>query len=240
MQPEEIEQLYDESYVRDYERKFLHAEITRQDCAHEVELIRSLLTPNSRWLDVACGTGYYLSRFPEISRAGLDASHAMLEKARAVNPNGSFHHGSFLDAHGEWNDQWDLVSCMWYSYGLVDSMRQVEQLFANLASWTAPTGRLFLPLADPRLITLMDIPYRLSGPWPGEVTVTGIIWSYSEHDGTKVHRHQVAPHIEVVQHLLGAFFEKLEILTYPPALPDWGVGRQALVASQKKSMRKGD
>ncbi|MHC5820258.1 MAG: methyltransferase domain-containing protein [Nostoc sp.] len=40
----------------------------------------------AKWLEVACGTGYFLSCFPEIERAGLDISPAMLKVAKQANP----------------------------------------------------------------------------------------------------------------------------------------------------------
>ena len=46
----------------------------------------------------------------------------MLALARQTNPGVTFHLGNFLDHRPEWCSRWDLVSCMWYAYGLVESM----------------------------------------------------------------------------------------------------------------------
>jgi SAM-dependent methyltransferase len=225
--------LYDDSYAATYDDKFLRSELARSDAEHEVTLLARWLSADSRWLDVACGTGFFLSRFPHVHREGLDLSPAMLREAQRVNPGVTFHQGSFLDEHEEWRERWDLVSCMWYAYGLVDSMAEIEKLVANLARWTSPTGRCFVPLADPRLITGVDLPRVLNSPWPGETSVTGIIWSYVEPGG-KIHAHQLAPHVEYMEALFATHFDTIELETYPPALPGWEGRRRALVATGRK------
>src|SRR4051794_37887254 len=85
MKREEIGRLYDHEYAASYDEKFLLSPLHISDTRHEVELLRSFLTPQVTWLDVACGTGYFLRQFPEIPRAGIDLSPAMLERARAAN-----------------------------------------------------------------------------------------------------------------------------------------------------------
>ena len=139
MDPKAIARLYDADYAASYEDKFLTSDLARADMEHEVRVLRRWLTSGARWLDVACGTGYFLSQFPDVTREGLDLSPAMLTRARATNPGIAFHEGSFLDRHDEWNDLWDLVSCMWYAYGMVDTMQEIEILIENLAAWTSPS-----------------------------------------------------------------------------------------------------
>ena len=236
MRPEELRRLYDDEYAATYEAKFLATPFTRSDTAHEVQLLGEWLTPGVRWLDVACGTGYFLSRFPAIERAGLDLSPSMLAVARAANPDTPFVEGNFLDPHPEWSGRWSLVSCMSYAYGLVGSMAELHQLIANLASWTSSDGRCFIPLADPRLIAGVDLPYEFVGVWPGTVRITGIQWSYIEDEGARVHEYQLAPQTEVMQELVSAFFEHVELVTYPPAMPGWEGRRKALVGRGRRTL----
>jgi SAM-dependent methyltransferase len=226
-------QLYDQRYAATYDERFLTSEIARVEAEYEITLLAGWLKPGQRWLDVACGTGFFLSRFPTVEREGLDLSPDMLALARQANPGVTFHQRDFLDDCPEWRDRWDLVSCMWYAYGLVSTVRDIERLVANLALWTSPTGRCFVPLADPRLISGVELPYRLRSPWPGQASITGILWSYSEDGGTKVHAHQVAPHVEYMEELFGRYFSTVELEVYPPAAPNWEGRRRALVASQK-------
>jgi len=231
---DQLLRLYDRDYAASYEEKFLTSELAKADAEHELRLLAGWLTPGSRWLDVACGTGFFLRHFPEIERAGLDLSPAMLDLARQTNSGVQFHNRSYLDHIPEWENEWDLVSCMWYAYGLVSSMAEIDALVANLAAWTSPVGRCFVPLADPRLISGVDLPHTLESPWPGETSVAGIIWTYAEQEHDKVHRYQIAPHVEHMQALFARHFETVELETYPPALPGWAGRRRALVATRKR------
>jgi hypothetical protein len=63
----------------------------------------------------------------------------------------------------------------------VDTFDEIAQALANLADWTAPGGRCFLPVADPDLIARTALPDRLPyGPTgeAGEVRIEGIVWTF--------------------------------------------------------------
>ena len=135
----------------------------------------------------------------------------------------------------DWRGRWGLVSCMWYAYNLVDSLRDLILLIENLAGWTAPDGTCFVPLADPRLITGADLPYHAASPNPGKVMITGILWSYVEDGGQKVHAHLIAPNLEFMVEQFETFFESVSIIRYPPTSPGWK-GRPALIATRKRAL----
>lgn len=236
MNRDELLRLYDRQYAETYDAKFLESELARSDTAHELRLLAGWLTDGARWLDVACGTGFFLSRFPGIERVGLDLSPAMLDVARRTNPGIELVEASYLLPRSEWRDAWDLVSCMWYAYGLVSSIADLEVLVANLAEWTSPQGRCFVPLADPQLIAGVELPTQVASPWPGEVTITGILWSYREMNGSKVHAHQIAPNIDYMREVFGRYFQSVELELYPPASPEWKGRRCAIVATAKRSL----
>ena len=221
MRPEDVRDLYDDAYAASYERKFLESDQTSADAAFEIEVLRSLLSPGARWLDVACGTGYFLRRFPDIDRAGIDLSPSMLARARAANPGVEIREHDFRMPIPEWADAFDVVSCMWYAYGYAQSMHELAMLIANLAAWTAPRGCCFVPLADPNLLVRQNLPYHLETGWPGEVYITGVLWSYVENEpyGSKVHRHMIAPAVEVMTDAFRAHFEEIELQTYPSTRP---------------------
>jgi SAM-dependent methyltransferase len=226
MTPDQIRAVYNSRYAAEYDARFLESELAKPDAQFEIATLKDLLNPGSRWLDVACGTGYFLSLFPEIERAGLDVSPAMLEVAGARNPGVQFHCRSYLEPMPEWQDHWSLVSCMWYAYGYVSSMIEFGQLVNNLSAWTGPDGACLLPLCDPRLLTGLPIPYQVSGcPWPGQVIVTGITWSYIEEKGAR-HEDQITPQVPHILALFREHFEQLDLITYPSA-------RQALLARKK-------
>ncbi len=235
MDRQQILRLYDATYAADYERRFVHSELGRSDAQFEVELLGQLLSDGHRWLDVACGTGYFLAQFPGTLRAGLDLSPAMLERARAANPEIELRQADFRDPQPDWDGCWDLVSCMWYAYGLVESMTDVRTVLANLARWTRPGGTCFLPLADPRLISGCPLPYHdAASPWSGRVYITGITWTYEEDEGRKVHRHMLCPQIEWIEEQFVPWFDELNIVSYPPAMPGWEGVRRALVARGRR------
>lgn len=234
MKPNDVKRLYDADYASSYEAKFLTSEVNYPDTEFELKLVGELLPSDAEWLDVACGTGYFLKAFPHMRRMGADLSPAMLERARSENPGVEFHEHDFRMARPEWVDRFGLVSCMWYAYTLVDTIQEIDQVVANLAAWTRADGTCFVPLADPRLISRCNLPYHIQDRNPGQVVVTGILWSFSEADGTKVHQHLVTPQVEYMTASFGRFFEDIRIVIYPHKA-DGIHGRPALVARGKRS-----
>lgn len=248
MDREQIRALYDEPYAAAYDAKFIESALATPESEHEVRLLAKLLQSGSRWLDVACGTGYFLSRFPQQEREGLDLAPAMLAIATRANPGVKFHEGDFLEPRPAWHGRWDLVSCMWYAYGLVNTLDQVAMLVANLAAWTAPSGKCFVPLADPRLIAGVTLPYDLEYPMAGSrIQVSAIVWSFIEDEGAKVHTHQLAPSVDWMVAEFRRHFETVTLETYPPPQRQRAAGaswawrqaersRIALVASEKRGL----
>jgi len=234
MTRDEVVQLYDDAYASEYEDAFLLAPALRSDTDAELRLLEQLLRSGVSWLDVACGTGYFLRHFPHVERAGMDLAPAMLKLARQGNPDIPLREHDFRDPLPGWNGRWGLVSCMWYAYGLVESMTDLMRLIENLWSWTASGGTVFMPLADPRLITGVNLPYEAPTTSPGRVMITGIQWSYVEDGGRKVHAHLLAPNIEFMVEQFERYYSKVEVVRYPPAFPGWQ-GRPALIASDRKS-----
>jgi SAM-dependent methyltransferase len=233
MKVQDIVRLYDDAYAAKYEQEFLLDPLVRSDTEAELRLLEQLLAPGVTWLDVACGTGFFLRHFPNVDRAGIDLSPAMLRLARQGNPTILLREHDFRDPIPEWDNRWELVSCMWYAYGFADTVGDLEKLIANLWSWTSMTGRCFIPLADPRLITGVNLPYQAPTHNAGRVMITGILWSYIEDEIGADHAHLLAPNLEFMVELFGQYFECVEIIRYPPAFNGWE-GRPALVASGKK------
>ena len=132
MKEDDIRTLYDQAYAAAYDDRFLTGPPWAELGARfEVELIAELLDGATKgWLDVACGTGWFLSQFPGVERAGLDLSPAMLELASSRTSGVRFVEGSYLDPDDEWVDAWSLVSCMWFAYGYVDTVDEVETVIA--------------------------------------------------------------------------------------------------------------
>jgi SAM-dependent methyltransferase len=235
MHPEEVRRLYDTDYAATYDARFLGGAIVAPDAQFEVELLRTLLQGGPDWLDVACGTGHFLRQFPHVRRTGIDLSPAMLERARQGNEGVEFLEQDFRQPRQEWSGRFGLISCMWYAYTLVDTMADISVLVRNMADWTSASGTCFLPLADPRLIARVDLPrehFFGSGADGGRVTIDGILWSYIEEDGRKVHAHLVTPQVEYMVAEFGRHFTDVRVVRYPHK-PDGIHGRPALIATGK-------
>jgi SAM-dependent methyltransferase len=229
MKREELERLYDDRYAATYDAKFLQAPSALAHVRFELDVVRSLLPRGARWLDVACGTGYFLRAFPDVDRAGIDVSPAMLARAREANAGVELRRHDFRDPIPEWAGRFTLVSCMWYAYSYVESMNEFERFVANLATWTAPDGVCFVPVGDPELIARTRLPDDIATPlWPGETRITGLTWSYTE-DG-KVHS-LLAPTVPYVTERFARFFEDVTIVDYPATEP-----RRALIARNKRDV----
>ena len=232
MRREEIVRLYDDEYATSYDDKFLLSPLAKSDSNLELELLRGFLKPGVTWLDVACGTGYFLQHFPHVKRAGLDLSASMLRLARHRNPGVPIIEHDFRDPLPQWHDCWGLVSCMWYAYALGDSIRDALRLIENLVAWTTPEGSCFVPLADPSMIAGVNLPRQAPSAWAGKVMIDGIVWSYVEDDGRKVHSHLITPSIEFMVKQFQSYFEKVSVIQYPPAHEGWE-RRSAVVAARK-------
>ena len=74
MKRHDIVQLYSDAYAAKYEEEFLVAPLARSDTEAELQLLEKFLVPGVNWLDVACGTGFFLRHFPDVDRAGIDIS----------------------------------------------------------------------------------------------------------------------------------------------------------------------
>lgn len=226
MKPDQVLHLYNKQYASTYNNKFLFSDLAEEDTKFELQTLAKLLNSQGPWLDVACGTGYFLSKFPHIERSGLDLSLDMLKIAENDNPGILFHKRDFRDEVPEWEGKWSLVSCMWYAYGLVESMNEVKQLIKNIATWTSETGVCFLPLSDPELVAGVTLPYEVfDSPWPGKVRITGVLWSYIESP-SECHEHMIAPQVQYMIELFEEYFSQVDMVEYPS-------GRRAIIAQKK-------
>ena len=246
MKIEEVLDLYDDAYAASYDARFLLLPWGQQASEFELSLIRRELGETGSYLDVACGTGWFLSQFPGRDRAGLDISPAMLAKAASVNPDAYLRRGNYLDDQPDWHDRWDLISCMWFAYCYAETVADVERLIANMARWTTPTGAVLLPVCDYKALGLdpyhfTDFPYKsAASEFGGFMYFTSITWTWEEPGSENFHTHLVAPHEEHLIEVFSRHFKHVEIHHYPTVLLDveapepWVWNRKAILARHKR------
>lgn len=217
MNVDEVLKIYDDSYAHRYDESFLltpdHGFLAKTQ--FEVGLLRRLTRDAASWLDVACGTGYFLEHGrgrSNISCAGLDLSPAMLAMARRRNPDALLMQGNFLKPRAEFHGRWEVTSCMWGAYGLQETLAEIEALVENLAAWTGVGGRCFMPVFD---LSLFE-DRRVRGVLiPGvEVDFARDRWSFHEPDG-KMHRDMLAPPVAVIIDMFERHFGQAESIPYP-------------------------
>lgn len=238
MHRENVQIIYDEDYAQEYNQRFLLNERSKINADFEQETINNLLSEigdGAKWLDVACGTGYFLSRFPNIKRAGLDISPAMLKVAKQANPDPLFVQGDYRDKRPQWERKWDLVSCMWWAYSYVESLSELEKVVENFANWTSERGICFLPVCDPAELGTgaLKLPYTSKhiGEAGGYYRFEGVIWSWIDEEAEKHHLALLAPQVEYMVSLFKNYFEQVEVIEYPSVK---GAKRKAIVARYKK------
>jgi SAM-dependent methyltransferase len=235
MDAAEVCRIYDEDYAAIYDESFLLGPHFRECTEFENSLIGSFLRHAQSWLDVACGTGYFLSRFPTVHRCGLDIAPAMLQQAARANPGVCLVEGDYREARPEWHGQWELVSCMWYAYCYAGSVSDVETVVRNLAGWTATGGTCFLPVCDPDVLCKTKLPYRPPADSDdGFLEVTAIVWNWIDEPSGRRHTGLVAPHLDHLVALFESVFEEVEVLVYPAFQADCLQSRKAIVARMKR------
>ena len=233
MREREVLDVYNSGYAAGYEARFL-TEWRKPHTDFEIETLGRLMPAHEPWLDVACGTGYYLSQFPDAAREGLDLSPDMLARARRANPGVTFHEGSFFEPRPEWTDRWGLVSCLGNAYVVVQTMEQIRTVIGNLARWTSPTGACFLPLTPCDGLQGASIPYDTPALHPGRIIITGVTWTYVEESGER-HEALIAPQAQYLTEQFLRYFHEVESLVYPRLRPEWEPVQRALVARRKRT-----
>jgi SAM-dependent methyltransferase len=187
-----------------------------------IEVTGRILKDASNWLDAGCGTGYFLSQFPGVKRAGFDLTPAMLDVAAKANPDAMFFKQHDLRVmNEEWKGKWDFVSTTGMPWCYLNTMDEIELCLKNLVSYVAPGGKLMLepldisdllPIPFPQYYTEKDLPEHVP-------VITGVIWSLKENG--VFHNNMIFPSIDHWIRWLSEYFLEVEILACgelsPPA-----------------------
>jgi len=242
MKKENLLAIYNQKYAETYNHKFLTNPFSQISADFELGQLKGLVNKETSWLDIGCGTGYFLSMFPGIRRAGMDLSPDMLTAAKMVNPDALFFkEADFRLDVLEWHEQWSFITCMWYPYSYVESLTELEMMVNNMIAWVKPGGDMYMPVADLEDFRpeIPAVPYeKHEEVYGGLIYISAYTWTWVEDDEAKTHVHMIAPHIEHVVRLMEPFFETIEIVRYPPAYEGW-VSRKAIVARNKYKKDEG-
>jgi SAM-dependent methyltransferase len=239
MKKEKVWDIYTSDYAANYNDTFLLDPYSKAGADFELSIIKQLINDDTEWLDIACGTGYFLSQFPRVQRAGYDLSPAMLAEAKRVNPNALFfRQGDFRVDIPEWYNKWSLLTCMWSAYCYVETVAEVEKLIDNMIKWTSEGGSIFIPIVDLEDLRVINVPYEEpNAVYDGVTYITSCTWTWIEKDTSKFHQNMVAPHVEHFIRLLQPFFETIELVYYPVFQSGWGA-KKALVAKNKVNLQE--
>lgn len=230
-----VTNLYDDEYAEQYDELWQLNPEWRAEVEHYVESFRQCLDPGDRWLDVGCGTGWFLSQFPGVERAGLDISPAMLRRAEVSNPDALFfRQGDFRVDVPEWHDSWDLVSATGQCWGYVDHISEIATIVDNMAKWTAPEGTLMVQAPDLWDLTGLrrNEHYDTEAPADDPIHIVGVLWSIRDEAG--VHPTQIWPQFDVWVRWLSAWFRRIEIVWWPHDPPMLPCPRRLLLATGKR------
>lgn len=230
MTRDEVQALYDARYAASYDAKFLHRRHYDEATAFELEWLRNHVPRNGRWLDVACGTGFFLSQFPEVDRCGLDLSSAMLEQARQCNPGVTFIEGDFREPHESLRGRFDFLTSTWWAYSYAGSVAAIDTMIANMAAWNVTGGSCFFPICDPEELCRVTLPTQLGGS-----ELTAIVWNWTDEICGTRHNGLIAPHRDYLVRSFARFYDIVEVIDYPKIEHDAvGGTRRAIWARDRR------
>lgn len=230
---------YDTTYADRYDEDWWAGDRWGPEGDHHVRMLTPLLVDGARWLDCGCGTGWLLSRFPEVDRAGFDLSETMLRHARANNPTARFvEQGDLRADNPAWHRAFDVVTCTGQPWMYLPSLDEVATMVGNFAGFTADDGVCIVPIADITDFVGLPLDANPAGDLPpeGPPVITGAFWSQLEYGS--FHRHMIAPSLSTWIEMFARWFREVEVVRWPHE-PEWlPVARRVMVG--RRPRREGD
>lgn len=159
----------------------------------------------------------------------------MLERAQLASPDALlFRQGDFRLP--EWQGQWSLVSCMWTAYAYCESVKEIEQVLANMVDWTQTGGAIFIPVLDLEDLRNTAVTYYEDDDlFNGELLITSCSWTWKERDTGKTHEHLVSPHAGHFVQCLAPYFEEITVVRYPVTKPGWSPRKAVLATGRRQA-----
>jgi SAM-dependent methyltransferase len=174
---------YDEYYASIYNDVWGKSDKWKAEANFHIETIEKFIKPGTKWLDAGCGTGYFLSHFPDVYRGGFDLSTAMLSEARKANPSAQFlEEMNLIDIRRDWENKWNLVTCTGQPWSYFRTLEEIEKTVENLSKWTTKDGYCILTPIDISDFLGEQVPnYFNEALIPsGSPIITGIHWTYND------------------------------------------------------------
>jgi SAM-dependent methyltransferase len=137
--------IYDDFYIIIYDDLFYSS--MKDDYEIGQIINKTEPTSESRILDIGSGIGHHVSKLEEqgYHAIGLDASEAMVKKAKETFPSSEFIVG---DATGALNFQFNYFTHILCMYFTIYHIKNKEQFFNNVMNWLMPGGYFILHLVD--------------------------------------------------------------------------------------------
>jgi SAM-dependent methyltransferase len=226
---------YNEDYAARYNDIWIHSETWAPEVRNLINTLTPLIKPDTTWLDCGCGTGYILSQFPGVRRAGMDLSEAMLGQANKANPDALFFRQmNILDDAPEWQGTWDLVTCTGQPYSYLKTIEEIEKVAENLAKWTSENGMCVVLPGDIFDLTYTKLPtfYQESEIPDNSPVVKAVIWNLKENG--VVHENMIWPNFDQWVRWMSLYFKNIEVQYWPYNTPILRIPRRVLICSNKR------
>lgn len=226
---------YDKAYAEKYNEIWIENELWAPEAKHHIDTLRELITPEVKWLDAGCGTGYFLSQFPGIKRAGFDLSDSMLDQAKKANPDALFfQQANLVNEVSEWNNQWDLVSCTGQPWTYLPTIAEIEVVVKNISGYVNENGKCLLPFFDLTDFSHNELAiFNRESEIPDEMPyINGVIWNV--RDNGVDHKNMILPNMDQWIRWFSRYFTKIEILRWPHDQPHLRIARRVLLCSGKR------
>jgi SAM-dependent methyltransferase len=231
---------YDEIYSKQYNSRWQNNELWAREAEFHIETFRELIGSDTKWLDVGCGTGYFLSKFSGTYRAGFDLSETMLDVARTDNSSAVFFKKhDIIEPNPDWDNKWSLVSCTGQPWAYLKSIEKFEQVVKNLYSWTANHGICLLTPIDALDLFGLKPDYRFDTKDIENLrsVMKAVIWTCKEEDGL-VHENLIYPNIDQWVRWLSFYFWEIELKGWD--VKSYGTRRCYILCKRKKAKPSND
>jgi SAM-dependent methyltransferase len=227
---------YDPEYAAIYNDIWINNDIWAPEAQHHIDTLKELVKPDIKWLDAGCGTGYFLSNFPGIERAGFDISASMLEQAKAANPDALFFKQvSLLEEVKEWSNTWDLVTCTGQPWTYLSTMAEIGEAVKNISGYVNEGGKCMLTMFDITDFSFNELPFfNHEREIPNDMAyLNGSFWNLRENGVS--HENMILPNIDQWIRWFSLYFTKIEIVRWPHDPPILRIPRRLLLCSGKRS-----